>query len=247
MHSLGKKLKNQREAKYLTIEEVSQITKIKPKYIIALENEELDQLPPRVYTVGFIQNMAALYQLQPEELIAVYDALNDNFSSRGKDVLGRDGVLGKKRPSTKEMTAFERVQALSTDDDTDVEEVNSFIDSVSGDNGLESFKSDFIDKEFRDIKDKVAKEAELEAEKDFPTSKLVADFEELMREEERFKTQKIRKETLERNIRRTRNMKKNDILNMYDKEKKGPRVMFLILLGVVILLLLYVIIRALLN
>ena len=85
------------------------------------------------------------------------------------------------------MTAFERIKALSADDDLDQEEVDTFIDSTSCEDALESFKSDFIDKEFKDIKDKVAKEAELEAEKDFPTSKLVADFEELMREEERFK------------------------------------------------------------
>ena len=78
MYDLGKTLKTSRNRKFLTIEEVSSITKIKEHYLSALEEEDFDQLPARVYSIGFINNLADLYDLPSAELILAYDSLKDN-------------------------------------------------------------------------------------------------------------------------------------------------------------------------
>ena len=78
MYDLGKTLKTSRNRKFLTIEEVSSITKIKEHYLSALEEEDFDQLPARVYSIGFINNLADLYDLQSTELILAFDKLKDN-------------------------------------------------------------------------------------------------------------------------------------------------------------------------
>lgn len=224
MTSLGKILKERREVRYLTIEEVSQTTKIKTKYIIALEEEDLTILPPRVYTLGFIRNLSALYQIPAEDVISAYDHLYNLYEDN----------LPKEKSSI-----FQR-PFISHNDNQDVVKVEKENDTVNE----WDYKKEFMDNEFRKIKENIEKEALDQVSRDYPSSKVVSDFEALIREEELFETQKIRKATLERNMNNTRSIKKNDILNMYEKNKKGPKLMILILLGIVILLLLYVIIMA---
>ena len=58
MGQIGEKLKNAREQKNLTLREAEKETKIRISYLEALENEEFDKLPGRVYTMGFLRNYA---------------------------------------------------------------------------------------------------------------------------------------------------------------------------------------------
>lgn len=261
MLSLGRSLREKRESKFLTIQEVAQTTKIKECYIDALEKEDIDELPPRVYTVGFIQNLASLYQLPADQLITAFDALNANFSTPKKE--GKGFKLRAKAPIPSEgKESIDRVKALSLDDEMDSDDasmdyINSLIKKSNDDmekisnaekESLENYKDSFIhDEELQDLKDKIEKEAEEEAEKDFPTSKIVMEFEALIREEERFETQKIRKQLMEKNIQKTRSMKRDVFNNMKDTAKKGPTIMIIVLLVVAFLLLIYIILTALLS
>ena len=265
MLSLGRSLRDKRESKFLTVQEVAQTTKIKECYIRALEDEAIDDLPPRVYTIGFIQNLAALYQLPADQLITAFDALNANFATPKKENKGFK-LRGSSPIPAEGKESLDQVKRLSLDDDSEDNEssmdyINELIqknnegiaeksaNKHAGKESLESYKDSFIqDEELQDLKDKIEKEAEEEAEKDFPTSKIVMEFEALIREEERFETQKIRKKLMEENIQKTRSMKKKDIFrNMRDTVKKGPTIMVIVLLVVAFLLLIYIIITALLS
>jgi curved DNA-binding protein CbpA len=62
----GKFLKQLRERRSLSIEDVAKTTKIPLKYITAIESEDVKGLPARVYLQGFVKNLAALYKLDPQ-------------------------------------------------------------------------------------------------------------------------------------------------------------------------------------
>lgn len=54
MHGIGEILKKERESKNITLEQVEEATKIRRKYLDAIENEKFEILPGEVYVKGFI-------------------------------------------------------------------------------------------------------------------------------------------------------------------------------------------------
>ncbi len=63
MLGIGEELKKTRVERGLSIEDVERETKIKASFIQAIENEEFDKIPGRVYVKGFIKNYAKLFGL----------------------------------------------------------------------------------------------------------------------------------------------------------------------------------------
>lgn len=82
---IGNVLKEAREAQGCSIEEVSERTKIKCRYIQALEEESFDVLPGRVYAKGFLRSYARFLGLSSEELI-------DRFEKQYKDLHSHGGT-----------------------------------------------------------------------------------------------------------------------------------------------------------
>ena len=74
MGELGNKFKEQRESLGLTLREVEESTKIRKKYLQALENENFDVIPGRTYTKGFIKNYARFLGLDAKEFIEQFEA-----------------------------------------------------------------------------------------------------------------------------------------------------------------------------
>jgi cytoskeletal protein RodZ len=72
MHRLGDVLREAREAKGLDLGRVERETKIRQRYLSALERGEYRELPGSVYTKGFLRNYGAYLGLDPEELIDLY-------------------------------------------------------------------------------------------------------------------------------------------------------------------------------
>jgi cytoskeleton protein RodZ len=70
---LGEILKNEREAKGLTVKAVMEATKISRVIILALESGDRSVLPHPVYTKGFVKSYARLLGLDPDELSMVVD------------------------------------------------------------------------------------------------------------------------------------------------------------------------------
>lgn len=72
MSELGQRLKERREALGLTIEDVAKETRIKPKFIEALEKGDYNLLPGDIFARGFIRNYASFLGLDPEEMLKLY-------------------------------------------------------------------------------------------------------------------------------------------------------------------------------
>jgi hypothetical protein len=75
MQELGDLLRKAREAKCVTPVEAEEATRIRVRYLEALEHGDEDSLPARVYVEGFLRNYAVYLGLEPQEVMARYRAL----------------------------------------------------------------------------------------------------------------------------------------------------------------------------
>jgi cytoskeleton protein RodZ len=69
---LGKRLREAREGRGLSLVQVQAATRIRRTFLEALEEEHFDQLPGDVYARGFIRNYARFLGLDPEETLQAY-------------------------------------------------------------------------------------------------------------------------------------------------------------------------------
>ena len=92
MGQLGELLKEARQNKGVSLEEVEEELKIRSRYLQALEEEDFSIMPPEVYVRGFLRNYAVYLGLDPEEARALYKR---EFAEKGRkpDLLGRAGRI----------------------------------------------------------------------------------------------------------------------------------------------------------
>lgn len=74
MASFGAKLKQERELRKISLDEISRSTKIGTRLLRALEEEHLDQLPGGIFNKGFIRAYARALGMDEEEIVADYVA-----------------------------------------------------------------------------------------------------------------------------------------------------------------------------
>jgi cytoskeleton protein RodZ len=74
MASLGQSLREEREARNISIEEIASATKIVPRYLEALEADHLDMMPGGFFVKGIIRTYARAVGLNPDEVLARYKA-----------------------------------------------------------------------------------------------------------------------------------------------------------------------------
>ena len=72
IHKLGEVLRTAREARGVDLARVERDTKIRSRYLSALERGEYRELPGAVYTKGFLRNYGAYLGLDSEYLIDLY-------------------------------------------------------------------------------------------------------------------------------------------------------------------------------
>lgn len=65
---VGNKLREARTRRKLTLQDVEAATKIRGRYLQAIENEDWDQLPGDVYARAFIRTYGSLLGLDGERL-----------------------------------------------------------------------------------------------------------------------------------------------------------------------------------
>ncbi len=70
----GDKLRQERQARGLSLEKISQVTHIRVSYLQALEAGELDLLPSLTQARGFIRAYAGILELNPDDLLEEIDA-----------------------------------------------------------------------------------------------------------------------------------------------------------------------------
>src|ERR1700756_1879884 len=71
--NFGERLKRERELREVTLEEITQATRIGPRFLEALENEDWAQLPGGVFNRGFVRSVARYLGLDEEAFLAEYD------------------------------------------------------------------------------------------------------------------------------------------------------------------------------
>lgn len=81
MGMIGQPLRDLRELKGLRVEDVSVATNINIKYINAIENEDFDKFPAKVYSIAFLRNYATFLGADADKLI---ENLKQQYDEMGK-------------------------------------------------------------------------------------------------------------------------------------------------------------------
>lgn len=68
----GKDLKNLRESLGIELEEIFQATKISPTTLVAIEKDDMANLPPKIYLMSFLKSYAEALQLDPKQVVDGY-------------------------------------------------------------------------------------------------------------------------------------------------------------------------------
>ena len=77
MARLGDALRTQREQMGVTLEQAAEDTRIRAKFLQAIESGDYQSLPGTVYTKGFLRNYAEYLSLDPDEMFALYTGERD--------------------------------------------------------------------------------------------------------------------------------------------------------------------------
>jgi cytoskeleton protein RodZ len=96
MFEIGSSLREARLRQGLDFPEIEQATKIRAKYLHALEEEQFDLLPAQTYVKGFLRSYADYLGLDPQLYV-------DEFTSRY--VIGEDDAMVRPRRSPPPRTA----------------------------------------------------------------------------------------------------------------------------------------------
>ena len=81
----GETLRQTREKLNLSREEIFRITRIPIRYLQAIEEEVIKDMPARVYLQGFVKNLAQVYKLNPQETARLFlEYFDKDLSQRAK-------------------------------------------------------------------------------------------------------------------------------------------------------------------
>lgn len=78
---IGESLRAERENRGLTLFDVEEKTKIRVKYLQALEEENFEEIPGEAYRLGFLRNYARFLGLDPEHILDLYKTQIDESDS----------------------------------------------------------------------------------------------------------------------------------------------------------------------
>ncbi len=97
MEKLGKYLRENREAKDITLEEIEQVSNISLTYLRALEAGQDHVLPASTFTVGFLRQYARCIGLDPEDVVLRYRTATQKGGGRFQEPSMEKMGRGRKR------------------------------------------------------------------------------------------------------------------------------------------------------
>lgn len=100
---IGTILKEARESRGLSTQDVSRETNMIPRYVEALENEDYSVFPSETYAIGFLRSYAEYLNLDPEDVSSMY---------RGVQI---DQAQAPVRELTRPIASWNPIQFLDTD------------------------------------------------------------------------------------------------------------------------------------
>lgn len=95
IETVGARLQAERKSKKLSIEDVEEATKVRGKYLMAIESGNWNEFPSRVYVYGFVKRYATFLELDSDKVL---DEFRIEFGA------GRANFLSKKTS-----TALDRI------------------------------------------------------------------------------------------------------------------------------------------
>lgn len=112
--TLGEQLKQARAGLKLSIDDISDRTRIPAKYLYWLERGEYDKLPALVYSQGFLAKCSKIFNLDKNELVEKYLQESAEFSktSRKSVVIGLEGVGAGRAKESPRFAITPRVIAI---------------------------------------------------------------------------------------------------------------------------------------
>ncbi len=123
---LGDMLRDAREAKGASLVEAERATKIRQKYLAALEEDNISALPSPVYARGFLRNYAVYLGLNADEVLELFEESRQPTRERIRAARGEPGS----KPAARERKKNDRIsiQPLSPEPiDTRVRYGSSYI------------------------------------------------------------------------------------------------------------------------
>lgn len=82
--SIGPYLKQARETQGLSLDQVASLTRIQPKYLLALEEEEFADLPEQVFTRGFVRTYARSLGMDEQDVLRRFSQASSGYYERGQ-------------------------------------------------------------------------------------------------------------------------------------------------------------------
>ncbi|MCM8542993.1 MAG: helix-turn-helix domain-containing protein [Lentisphaeraceae bacterium] len=83
VQTLGSLLQEARLSCSFTIKDAAEATRIKSSYIIALENNEMEELPAKVYVLNYIRQLCREYNVPNEPIITAFERQSESPSNGG--------------------------------------------------------------------------------------------------------------------------------------------------------------------
>ncbi|MEM1223115.1 MAG: helix-turn-helix domain-containing protein [Verrucomicrobiota bacterium] len=107
MQSIGERLEDARKRKGISLREAAEATKIRSDFLSSIEQNKFDFELPDIYKSGFIKNYARYLKLDPEKIIADYNAQQLSSSRLGKKNSGAEWFGSMELKETESATATE--------------------------------------------------------------------------------------------------------------------------------------------
>jgi cytoskeleton protein RodZ len=105
MSAFGDRLRREREMRGITLDEITESTKISRRHLEALEGEHFDQLPGGVFNKGFVRAYARFLGIDEDQAVADYSAASneqpepeDKFPLEIHEEPKRESVRRKRSP-----------------------------------------------------------------------------------------------------------------------------------------------------
>lgn len=117
MSQLGELLSRQREELGLTLEDLQARTKIRLRYIEAIEAGEYDIIPGEVYVRGFIRNLADELGLDPKKALGLYHedvAQSQPVEAEAEEILAEPAPEAKKTSPAPREPSLARARLASS-------------------------------------------------------------------------------------------------------------------------------------
>lgn len=70
---IGERLREAREARDLSLDDIQEMTKIQKRYLVAIEQDDFHALPGKFYARAFIKEYALMVELDPAEVLEGFD------------------------------------------------------------------------------------------------------------------------------------------------------------------------------